>query len=64
MLANTVVTDDDLYELAKRRAASVKDYILAKEKIEPERIFMVRPDSLVPEEKEGIAPNRVEFALE
>ncbi|MBE9528354.1 MAG: DUF748 domain-containing protein [Proteobacteria bacterium] len=64
MLANTTITEDDLYDLAKRRAGAVKDYILAMEKVESERIYMVRPEKLVPEERKGVAPSRVEFALE
>jgi hypothetical protein len=64
MLANTIITEDDLYDLAKRRAGAVKDYILAKDKIEPERVFLVKPESLTPDERKGVVPSRVEFALE
>lgn len=64
MLANIVVTEDDLYDLAQRRAGAVRDYILATGKVEPERLYMVRPDTLEPEERPGVMPSRVEFTLQ
>ena len=64
MLANIIVTEDDLYGLAERRAGAVKDYMLAIGKVEPERLFMVRPETLEPEERPGVMPGRVEFSLQ
>ena len=40
LLARLDVTDDDLRQLAARRAAAVRDYILATGKVEPERLFL------------------------
>jgi hypothetical protein len=42
----------------------VKNYILASEKIAQERIFLVKPESLEPEEKEGLKKSRIDFSLQ
>jgi len=64
MLANIEVKDDDLRQLASRRAEKVKDYILASGQVGQERVFLVEPKALTPEEKEGLKNSRVVFILE
>jgi uncharacterized protein DUF748 len=61
---NTVVTDDDLRELASGRANAVRDYIGSSGKVEPGRVFIVQPKSISPEKKENLSESRVEFKLE
>lgn len=61
---HTEVTDDDMRELATRRANSVKDYILGSGKVEPSKVFIRWPKTLTPEKKEGLKASRVEFKLE
>jgi len=64
IIAHIEVTDDDLRQLALRRAEVARDYILASGKVGPERVFAVEPKSLAPEKKEGQQDAKVEFALE
>jgi len=64
MLTNIKITDDDLGLLASARADVVKEAILATGKVEPERVFLVQPEKLKPEEKDGVKDSRVEFSLE
>jgi outer membrane protein OmpA-like peptidoglycan-associated protein len=40
LLARLEVSDDDFRQLAARRAAAVRDYILATGQVEPERLFL------------------------
>ncbi len=63
MLTNTKVTEEDLRALASQRALAVKDYILKSQKVEPERVFLVEPKSLEPEEKEQVKKSRVDLVL-
>jgi hypothetical protein len=63
ILEHTEVSEGDLRLLAKARSATVKDYLLTLEKMEAERIFIVWPDLLTPEVKEGINNCRVDFTL-
>jgi hypothetical protein len=63
MFTHLQVTDDDLRLLARRRAQSVKDYLLESKQVEPERIFLVEPKSLSPEKKENQKDSRVVFVL-
>lgn len=63
MLTHIVINDDDLRQLASGRARAVKNYILGSEKIEQDRIFLVKPESLQPEEKENLKNSRVDFTL-
>jgi len=60
---NMTVQDDDLKQLALERAKAVEAYLLQSEKIEPERIFLVKPKSLVPEKKGGLKDSRVNLSL-
>jgi hypothetical protein len=64
MITNIEISEDDLRALALERAAKVKDYILSTGKVEPERVFLVEPESLKPEEKDGVKDSRAEFSLE
>ena len=63
MLTHTEVTDGDLRALASERAMKVKETILKSGKVEPERVFIVEPKSLAPEQKEKIKESRVDFKL-
>lgn len=63
MLTHAVIKEDDLRMLANRRAAAVRDEFLKSGQVEPERIFMIEPKSLVPEKKEKLKDSRVEFKL-
>jgi hypothetical protein len=60
---NMTVEDDDLKQLALERARAVEAYLLQSEKVEPERIFLVKPKSLAPEKKEGLKDSRVNLSL-
>jgi len=61
---HTTVTDDDRRELAALRSETVKDYILKSGKVEPSRVFVLWPKTLVPQKKKGLLDSRVEFKLE
>jgi uncharacterized protein involved in outer membrane biogenesis len=63
MRTHIVITEDDLRELASERAREVRDYVLKAKEIAPERIFLVEPDPLQPENKENMKNSRVDFAL-
>ncbi|MBN2178802.1 MAG: DUF748 domain-containing protein [Deltaproteobacteria bacterium] len=63
-LSDTItVTDDDLRQLAYQRASVIRDYIIASGKVEKERIFLLEPKSLMPENRENIKDSRVDFQL-
>jgi hypothetical protein len=57
------IDEDDLRLLAVQRAQRVKDYILESDKVESERIFLIEPQSLAPERKEGLRDSRVDLRL-
>ena len=57
------IKNDDLSLLASKRALAVKDYFLSAGGVEPERIFLVEPEFLQPEEKEALKNSRVDFTL-
>jgi hypothetical protein len=63
MLANIKVTDDDLRQLASRRALKVKEQILKSGQVSPERVFLVEPKSIEPEKQEKVRSSRVDFRL-
>ena len=63
MLSHIDVTDNDLRQLASRRAESVKEQLLKTGGIDPGRIFVVTPLSPSPEKKEKVKASRVEFKL-
>jgi len=63
MYTHLQVTDDNLRLLAQSRARAVKDYLLASNQVEPERVFLVEPKTLAPEKKEKQRDSRVVFVL-
>ncbi|UCD34184.1 MAG: DUF748 domain-containing protein [Nitrospiraceae bacterium] len=63
MFTHIIISDDDLGQLASRRALAVRDFILSSGKIEPQRVFIVKAASLQPDEKEPLKNSRVDFTL-
>ena len=63
MLTHIEIKDDDLRQLASRRALAVKDYIVKSGKVTADRVFLIEPKSLAPEKKEGLKDSRVDFRL-
>ncbi|MBI5576376.1 MAG: DUF748 domain-containing protein [Deltaproteobacteria bacterium] len=63
MLTNIRITDDDLRQLAMRRARRVRDALLKGGRVAPERMFLVEPKALSPEKKEKLKDSRVDFVL-
>ena len=57
------VTDDDLGDLAKRRAQKTQAYIVESGKIEATRLFLVKRAPLAPEDMEGVSASRVELGV-
>ncbi len=64
MLTHIEVKDDDLRQLASQRSLRIKDYILKSDQVEQERVFLITPKSLKPEQKEKVKDSRVDFKLE
>jgi hypothetical protein len=58
MLTHIDVTDEDLRELSGERARAVYGYIIETGKVEPERVFLVEPEGISPEEREGVGKSR------
>jgi hypothetical protein len=63
MLTNINITDDDLRQLAMRRAQGVRDTLLKPGRVPPERVFLVEPKTLSPEKKEKLKDSRVDLVL-
>ena len=62
MLANIVITDDDLLALANQRAQLTKNAITRDGKVPPDRVYLLAPK--VDEKGDGKRKgSRVEFAL-
>jgi hypothetical protein len=61
ILANTSVSDDELRELANRRARAVVDWLSGVGKVPRERIFLVAPKLVAGDAK--APPARVSFSL-
>jgi len=61
---NIQIADADLRILARKRAQKVKESIVASGKVEPERLFIVEPESLEPEKIENFKNSRVELSLQ
>lgn len=60
ILANATVNDDDIRQLARRRAENVQVWLIEQGKIAPERLFLVPPKA----EAGAAAPGpRVDFSL-
>jgi len=51
ILAGIKISDNDLRLLARSRALSVQNVILRAEKIDPNRIFILQPNNLTPQNK-------------
>ncbi len=43
MLTNTVVSDDDLIQLANQRGQAAKDFLTRSDGVAPERVFLIAP---------------------
>ena len=63
MLANAQATDEDLRQLANRRAQSAKDWLVAKGGVPAERVFLVAPKIGTEGIKDKGKPERVDFSL-
>jgi hypothetical protein len=63
MLTHIEVTNDDLRQLASRRALKVKDYIIKSGQVTADRAFLVEAKSLEPEKKENLKNSRVDLKL-
>ena len=64
MMTHIEVTDGDLRLLASARSSEVREEIVAAGGVEPQRIFIVEPKSLVAEPKENVKASRVDFRLQ
>ena len=60
MLANISVTDEDIRQLAKRRAENVQSWLIDQGKVPSERIFLLSPKSAADEKTKGM---RADFSL-
>jgi hypothetical protein len=63
MFTHIEVTDDDLHELAKQRAAAVRDYLLQEGQLEAGRVFLVEAKSIFAQQKDVVKGSRVELAI-
>ncbi|HEY6000705.1 MAG TPA: DUF748 domain-containing protein, partial [bacterium] len=63
LLTNTLVTDDDLVDLANRRAQAAKETLAANGAVAPERLYLLAPVVAVPDPKDKRPPARVDFTL-
>ncbi len=63
LLASASASDEDLRDLALRRAQAAKDYLTGPGKVPAERVFIVTPKVAVEDAKTTVTPARVEFAL-
>ncbi|ACH37554.1 DUF748 repeat protein [Citrifermentans bemidjiense Bem] len=61
IIANTVVAEADLQSLARERAATVFNYLVAKGGLPPERLFQGTEDIYHPPAQESAVRSRVEF---
>lgn len=62
MLANAAISDDDLRQLALRRARVVADALAKTGKVTQDRVFVLEP-KLTAEPKEKLKDSRVDFSL-
>ena len=63
MLKNAQATDDDLRNLANRRAQTVQNRLLATEQVSADRLSIVGAKPVSSEEKEKAKLSRVDFSL-
>ncbi|MEJ2032472.1 MAG: DUF748 domain-containing protein [Deltaproteobacteria bacterium] len=58
LMATIRITRQDLRFLAQQRAIRIRKFILTQGKIEPNRVFIVTPESLSPPKKKGLRGSR------
>ncbi len=63
MLSAITVGDDELRQLAQRRAQTVKDYFLTVGKLPPERLFLVEGGAAPSDKKPAGKASRVDFII-
>lgn len=63
ILAHTVVSDEELQNLARERAVTVRNFLVAEGKLPPERIFEKKGDVYKAPAREGESASRVEFGV-
>jgi hypothetical protein len=63
MLNAITVEDDDLRQLAQRRAQTVKDYFVTVGKLPPERLFLVEGGTGPSGQKPAGKASRVDFTI-
>ena len=63
MLANAEATEEDLRQLANRRAQAAKDWLVATGGIPADRVFLVAPKLSTEGIKDKGKPERVDFSL-
>jgi outer membrane protein OmpA-like peptidoglycan-associated protein len=65
MMQHATVSDDDMRQLANRRAQTVRDALMAAGQVGAERLFVVAAKPLTAEERAKLKgrPNRVDFSM-
>ena len=63
MLANAQANEEDLRQLANRRAQAAKDWLVAKGGVPADRVFLVAPKTGTEGIKDKGKPERVDFSL-
>ena len=63
ILTHTIVSNDDLQNLARDRAVVVRNYLITDGKLPPERVFEKKEDVFKSPPKEGDRASRVEFGV-
>jgi uncharacterized protein involved in outer membrane biogenesis len=63
ILTHIQVGDDELRQLAARRAGAVRDALLQAGTVDAERLFILEPKALTPEPKGHLKNSRVEFKI-
>jgi len=63
MLTNTVVTDDDLVQLANQRAQGTKNFITRGDQVSVERVFLLAPKVEPAKGDDKLPESRVDFSL-
>lgn len=63
MITHIEVTNDDLRQLAARRAQEARSAILQSGKIESSRVFILDPKTLAPEKRKDVKDSRADFKL-
>jgi hypothetical protein len=61
MLNHIQLTEEEFQTLADQRAEAVRDHLLKSGQIAGERLFLVKPKSLVPEKRKNVRKSRVDF---